>query len=95
MTLILHVVGSGIGREIAFTLASHGVKNLICADINLEAGKETAEMVRLDQIKSSEDCKVHALKVDTRNEKSVENLANEAKNIFGRIDYFLSSAGVS
>ena len=41
---ISDLTGSGIGREVVLTLASPGAHALICADINMEGAKQTAEM---------------------------------------------------
>ena len=92
---IYYVTGSGIGREVALTLASRGANTVVCADINLEAAQQTAEMSQSRKAGHLSDYKVHALYVDVRDEKSVQQMVNEAKSLFGRIDYFVNTAGVS
>ena len=37
----------------------------------------------------------HALRVDVTDEESVQQLVEGAKSLFGRIDYFVNTAGVS
>ena len=93
--LISYWTGSGIGREVALTLASRGAHTIICADINLEAAKQTAEMSQSRKAGNVTDYKVHFLHVDVRDESSVERMVDEAKSLFGRIDYFVNTAGVS
>lgn len=89
------LIGSGIGREVAFTLASRGVSTLVCAGINLEAARETSLMSNSRKSEHSGGYKVHALEVDTRDEMSVQRMVDETKSLFGRIDHFVSTAGVS
>ena len=93
--LISYWTGSGIGREVALTLASRGAHTVVCADINLEAAKQTAEKSQSCKAGNVTDYKVHALHVDVRDESSVGQMVDEAKSLFGRIDYFVNTAGVS
>ena len=93
--LVTYIIGSGIGRETALTLASRGVKTLVCADINLEAAKETKEISQARKAKSSERFKAYALRADTRDEASVQHMIEETSTLFRRIDIFVSTAGVS
>ena len=41
------------------------------------------------------DYRAQALHVDVTNENSVQQMVNEANSRFGRIDYFVNTAGVS
>lgn len=84
--LICCWTGSGIGREVALTLASRGARTVICADINLEAAKQTAEKSKSCKAGHVTDYKVHALHVDVRDESSVGQMVDEADSLFGRID---------
>ena len=93
--LISYWTGSGIGREVALTLASRGAHTLVCADINLEAAKQTAEKSQSCKAGNITDYKVHALHVDVRDESSVGQMVDEVISLFGRIDYFVNTAGVS
>ena len=94
-TLIADLTGSGIGREVALTLVSRGARALICGDINLEAAQETADMSCSRKAEHLTDYRAHAFHVDVTNENSVQQMANEANSLFGRIDYFVNTAGVS
>ena len=76
-------------------MASRGAHTIICADINLEAAKQTAEQSLSCKAGHVIDYKVHALYVDVRDESSVEQMIDETKFSFGRIDYFVNTAGVS
>lgn len=89
------VIGSGIGREVALTLASHGATALICADIKLETAEKTAEMSKFGKDPRAAGFKAQALQVDVKDEKSVQQMVEDAKSLFGRIDYFVNTAGVS
>ena len=90
--LIADSTGSGIGREVALTLVSRGARALICGDINLEAAQETAD---ISCSRKAEHLRVQALHVDVINENSVQQMVNEVHSLFGRIDYFVNTAGVS
>ena len=93
--LISYLTGSGIGREVALTLASRGAHALICADINLEAAQQTAEMSHTRKAEHLTDYRAYALHVDVRDEDGVQQMVSKAKSLFGRIDYFVNTAGVS
>jgi len=80
--------GMGIGRAIALAFAREGGK-IVIGDYNLEAGKETANMVK--QI--GMDAEV--LKMDVRVKKDCENLVYLAVEKFGRLDIAVNNAGVS
>ena len=77
------------------TLASRGANPLVCADINLEAAKQTANMSQSRKAPHVTDYKVHALQVDVRDEKGVQQMVDETKSLFGRMDYFVNTADVS
>ncbi|KAL8823889.1 MAG: hypothetical protein Q9191_005467 [Dirinaria sp. TL-2023a] len=85
--------GSGIGREVALTLASHGATALICADIKFETAEQTAEMSKSGQGPRAAGFKAQALQVDVKDEKSVQQMVQDAHSLFGRIDYFVNTAG--
>ena len=76
------------------TLASRGAHTVICADINLEAAQQTAALSQSRKAGHLTDYKSHALHVDVRDEDSVQQMVDEAQSVFGRIDYFVNTAGV-
>lgn len=61
----------------------------------MEAARQTAEMSRSRKAEHLTDYKAHALHVDVKEESSVQEMINKAKTLFGRIDYFVNTAGVS
>ena len=77
------------------TLASRGAHTVICADTNLEAARQTAEKSQSCKAGHITDYKVHALHVDVRDEISVGQMLDQVYSLFGRIDYFVNTAGVS
>jgi NAD(P)-dependent dehydrogenase (short-subunit alcohol dehydrogenase family) len=70
------------------------VRHLICADIELENAKETANQAR--QIGQDHSLKeATAFLVDVRQEADVQGLFEKAKAQAGRIDICVNTAGVS
>lgn len=63
------------------------------ADIHLEAAEEVAR--RSKTLAKSRDFRAEAIYIDVTKEDSVQNMANETVQLFGRIDYCVNSAGVS
>ena len=89
------VLGGGIGREVALTLASRGVNALFCADISLESAKQTAETSEFSTRVQVSNFAAQALQVDVTDEESVQQMIDKVKSISGRVDYFVNTAGVS
>ena len=78
--------GTGIGKEIAITLAEHGAKIVI-------AGRKKENLKSAsDQIKKITS-HVLAVKTDIRNEQEVENLFKKASEKFGSVDILVNNAG--
>jgi NAD(P)-dependent dehydrogenase (short-subunit alcohol dehydrogenase family) len=75
--------GSGIGAATAKALSDRGDK-VVCADINLEAAKQSAAGLR-DAI---------AIDVDVTNSASCERMVREAIRSFGDVDSIVTCAGV-
>lgn len=86
-TAVVTGAGSGIGRAVALALAEEGM-NVVVADIELEAARDTAETV--------EGRGVRALPVrtDVTDESSVRALADAAYEAFGSVDVLHNNAGV-
>ncbi|KAK1145275.1 putative PKS/NRPS-like protein biosynthetic cluster [Aspergillus melleus] len=83
--------GSGIGRTVAYTLASQGLNTLVCADIDLPGARETAESS--GKVASREGYKADAYHVDVRQEEQVKKLVGKVKSQYGRIDICVTTAG--
>lgn len=73
---------NGIGKGIASTLKKAGAKVVIC-DIDEENGKQTAETLEGE-----------FYKLDVTDKDLVEDVVNQIKHKFGRIDILASNTGV-
>lgn len=80
--------GSGIGRQIAITLAAEGVCVGVC-DINLDGAKETVETIR-----RSGNGKAIAVEMDVTDEDAVNRGIDRIVEEWGRIDTLMSNAGI-
>ncbi|AXY56084.1 SDR family NAD(P)-dependent oxidoreductase [Acinetobacter chinensis] len=81
--------GSGIGRSFAMELAKRG-GTIVCADINLDAAKETVQ-----QIESQTSAKAYALKCDVGVKEQVEALSEQAEQLMGHpVTLMINNAGV-
>jgi NAD(P)-dependent dehydrogenase (short-subunit alcohol dehydrogenase family) len=79
--------GQGIGRAICRGLLNQGMI-VICADIDLEAADETAELyAELGTIK--------ACAVDVADEPVVQSCIQDILDSFGRLDVLINNAGLS
>ena len=80
--------GSGIGRQIALTLARQGARVAI-ADIDMDGANETVAQIREDR--GREAMAVH---MDVTNEAEVTESMDAVAKHFGRIDTLVSNAGI-
>ncbi|MEI1681882.1 SDR family NAD(P)-dependent oxidoreductase [Acinetobacter baumannii] len=80
--------GSGIGRSFAVELAKRG-GSIVCADINLEAAKETEKLIeQLGQ-------KAFAVQCDVGQAEQVQALADQAEQLLGHpVTLIINNAGV-
>ncbi|MHC3137467.1 SDR family NAD(P)-dependent oxidoreductase [Acinetobacter nosocomialis] len=80
--------GSGIGRSFAVELAKRG-GNIVCADINLEAAKETVKLIeQLGQ-------KAFAVQCDVGQAEQVQALADQAEQLLDHpVTLIINNAGV-
>jgi NAD(P)-dependent dehydrogenase (short-subunit alcohol dehydrogenase family) len=92
----LTTLGSGIGREVALTLAVQGATLLLCADLSIENAEETVRLAK--SIREAEavtsQFEAVALDVDLRKEAEVKALFARAKTFRGRFDICVNTAGV-
>lgn len=79
----------GIGKALASTVASLGV-NVVIAARQMDTLKETA-----DEISKKYKVKVLPVVCDVAKLEDLENLVNQAKKEFGKIDILINNAGVS
>ncbi|OTA96137.1 hypothetical protein M434DRAFT_393218 [Hypoxylon sp. CO27-5] len=87
--------GSGIGRAVAQRLASLGADVLVCADLNLDAAKETATLCQnIKRPSDSRSLNVAAHLIDVRDEASVDSLITKVTETHSRIDVLVNTAGV-
>ncbi|KAH9909482.1 short-chain dehydrogenase/reductase SDR [Xylariomycetidae sp. FL2044] len=86
--------GSGIGRAVAERVASLDAHVLICADLSLDAAKETAALCQnIERSRHLASLQTAAHLVDVRNENSVNSLINQVASTYGRLDVLINTAG--
>ncbi|RKL63999.1 3-oxoacyl-ACP reductase FabG [Thermoanaerobacteraceae bacterium SP2] len=78
----------GIGKKTALLFAKEGAKVVIC-DFDETAGKNTLEELKAQGSDAS------FFKVDVTNRSSVQNMVNEAKAKYGKIDILINNAGIT
>jgi len=78
---------TGIGKQVALKLASHGV-NIVLAGRNKETGDKAAAEI------AATGANVLFVQADVSSEKAVADLLRTAANKFGRIDYLFNNAGI-
>jgi len=76
--------GSGIGRALAVRLAEHGVRGVICTDLNADNAQATADLI---------GGKASAQALDVADEAAIAHLVAEVEQAHGGIDLFVSNAG--
>lgn len=79
--------GQGIGRAICRGLLQQGM-TVICADIDIEAAEEAAELY-------SELGVIRACSMDVSDEPAVQNGIQDVIGEFGRLDVLVNNAGLS
>jgi len=76
-------------------MASRGMNTLVCADINLVAAGLTGRECLKRKAMQTTKFQIRALQCDVTDEKSVQHMVDETKRLYGRIDHFVNTAGVS
>jgi NAD(P)-dependent dehydrogenase (short-subunit alcohol dehydrogenase family) len=87
-TIIITGAASGIGRATALIFAREGA-NVVCADINGDGARATAEQVEGGQRKAL------ALKVDVTSRPQVDDMVRQAIGTFGSVEFQFNSAGAA
>ncbi|GAB2674547.1 SDR family oxidoreductase [Nocardia goodfellowii] len=85
--LVITGGGSGIGRETALAFARRGAE-IVLSDINLDAAKETAELI------AAEHGVAHAYQLDVADESAVQAHAREVIDAHGVPDILINNAGI-
>jgi NAD(P)-dependent dehydrogenase (short-subunit alcohol dehydrogenase family) len=87
-TIIITGAASGIGRATALIFAREGA-NVVCADLNHDGAKTTADQVTARGVKSL------ALRTDVTSRAEVDDMARRAITAFGRVAFLFNSAGAA
>ncbi|WP_406589470.1 SDR family oxidoreductase [Bacillus atrophaeus] len=86
-TAVITGAATGIGQATAQVFANEGA-HVICADINEDQMKETAESIRKN------GGQAEAFHLDVSDEDNVKSFAKQMKDTFGTIDILFNNAGV-
>ena len=79
--------GSGIGKSAVILLAREGAKVMI-ADIDEQAGQDTAALIR------SQGGKTSFVRTDVSRESDVEAMVARTSETFGKLDCAFNNAGI-
>lgn len=78
---------SGMGQQIAILFAKEGAK-VVVADLNLEAGQKTVELVEKEHGTGL------AVVANVTKQEDIENMINQAIEAFGTLDILVNNAGI-
>jgi NAD(P)-dependent dehydrogenase (short-subunit alcohol dehydrogenase family) len=87
-TIIITGAASGIGRATALIFAREGA-NVVCADINEDGVKETAEKI------NTIGAQALALTIDVTRKAAVDDMVQLAVDGFGSVQFLFNSAGAA
>ncbi len=87
-TVLITGAASGIGRETALIFAREGA-NVVCADIDAEGARRTAESV------VQKGRKALAVQTDVTSREQVADMVKRAIDTFGRVHFQFNSAGAA
>ncbi|KAF5628926.1 dehydrogenase [Fusarium sp. NRRL 52700] len=76
------VTGAGIGRQLSLAYIRAGIKAITLADLNKDGVLETSRLIKAE----FPDAKVLPLVVDVTDEKSVNDMVDQAVQAFGTLD---------
>ncbi|CAK4610411.1 unnamed protein product, partial [Aphanomyces euteiches] len=83
--------GGGIGRKSALLFAKEGAKGVVCADLNLEAAKETATLVA--DLVGKKNVAV-AIGADVSKSEQSKAMIDLAEKSFGGLHVLFNNAGL-
>ncbi len=83
-TIVVTGAASGIGRALALRFAAEGARAVVCADLNGDGARATAE-----QIGGT------AVQVNVGREDDIRDLIESVESSLGPIDLFCSNAGIA
>ena len=86
--IVITGAASGIGRATALIFAREGA-NVVCADIDDDGARETAEQV------TRAGRKALALRTDVTSRKQVDEMVRRAVDTFGTVQFLFNSAGAA
>jgi NAD(P)-dependent dehydrogenase (short-subunit alcohol dehydrogenase family) len=87
--------GGGIGRKTALLFAKQGAAGVVCADLNLAAAEETAQLVQDELRKLGSSASVaRATKVDVSKATDAESMIALAEKEFGKVNILFNNAGL-
>jgi 3-oxoacyl-[acyl-carrier protein] reductase len=87
-TIVITGAASGIGRAAALIFAREGA-NVVCADLNENGVRETAEQV------NAKGSQALALKADVTKRPEVDDMVRRALDAFGHVNFLFNSAGAA
>jgi NAD(P)-dependent dehydrogenase (short-subunit alcohol dehydrogenase family) len=82
--VVITGAGSGIGRALAECFVSHGVRHVVCTDLDAASAAETAKIIGE---------KASSASLDVSSQSAIESLIEQTILNFGGIDVFISNAG--
>ncbi|THV55053.1 hypothetical protein BGAL_0015g00390 [Botrytis galanthina] len=84
--------GGGIGKNTCFSFAESGASGILLADLSLSSAQTAAQECK--SYASNPACRIFSIHVDVTDEQSVQKMVDTAIKEFGRIDYYVHSAGI-
>jgi 3-oxoacyl-[acyl-carrier protein] reductase len=87
-TIIITGAASGIGKAAALIFAREGA-NVVCADINDDGARLTAEQI------SGQGGKALALRIDVTSRAAVSDMVRQSIDTFGKVHFQFNSAGAA
>ena len=85
---IITGAASGIGQATALIFAREGA-NVVCADVDLDGAKQTAEQV------AAKGGKALAMKTDVTSRTEVDDMVRQSIDKFGKVAFQFNSAGAA